>query len=386
VPVTCGGATLRVLYLTHTPLYGGGSRSLLGLLRVLRRDQVAATVAGPAGELLERVAAEGLGTTVEVPAWHPRWSLVDAAGQLRDLRRFAAAAGRAADDAGADLIHANTWPAALGACWSGSGARLIWHARDLPVRRPVVRLLAARCAAAIAVSDAVRDLLVKGGFPPGSVDRVYNGLSDAEVTVLRPAAEVRAELGIPGGAPLVVTAGWLVPWKRHDLLVAAMPRVCAAHEGARLVVAGPEPRESPGRLADLRALAERLGVGDAVVLPGMRPDLADLMAAADVYAHAAEAEAFGRTVAEAMLLGRPVVVAGAGGPAELVEDGVTGLVVAPGSAEALAGGVLRLLDDPGLAERCGRAARERVRLRLSPERMVEGVLNVYWRVRAGDGA
>jgi glycosyltransferase involved in cell wall biosynthesis len=335
--------------------------------------------------LLERVASEGLGDTAELPAWLPRLSLANAVGQLRDLRRSAAAMGRVADDAGADLIHANTWPAALGACWSGSGARLIWHARDLPVRRPVVRILAARCAAAIAVSDAVRDRLIQGGFPPGTVDRVYNGLSDAEVATTRARGAARADLGIRAEAPMVLTAGWLVPWKRHDLLVAAMPRVLAAHGGARLVVAGPEPREHPGRLAELQAQAERLGVAEAVVLPGLRTDLADLMAAADVYAHAAEAEAFGRTVVEAMMLGKPVVVAGAGGPAELVEDGVTGLVVTPGSAEALAEGVLRLLGDPGLAGRCGRNAREQVRRRFSPQGMAEGVLNVYWRVRAGDG-
>lgn len=378
-----GGRATRVLYATHTPVSGGASRSLLGLLRALPAGEVVATVASPAGELGQRVEDEGLAATVTLPEWRTQLGLGGLVGQLRAFRRLSRAIGEAALETGADVIHANGWPAALAAAFGGGGAPVIWHARDVPVRPAVVRLLALRCAAAVAVSEAVRGYLLANGFGPAQVDRVYNGISEAEVRPRRDAGAVREELALTEGAPLIVSAGWLVPWKRHDLIVEAMPRVLAWSREARLVIAGPEPAEHPGRMAALDGLARELGVGHAVSLVGYRRDLSDLLAAADMYVHAAEAEAFGRTVVEAMLLGRPVVVADAEGLVELVEHERSGLVVPAGSAEALAEGVLRLLGDAELARRCGAGAQARARRDFGPERMAQGVLNVYWRVRAG---
>ena len=110
---------------------------------------------------------------------------------------------------------------------------------------------------------------------------------------------------------------------------------------------------------------------------GQRRDVADLVGAMDVFLHAAEDEPLGRAVMEAMTLGRPVVAPAAGGPAELIEDGVSGLLVSPGSAEALAHGVLRMLRDPDLAAACGGNAQRRMEAEFCAERMAAETVAIY---------
>jgi len=92
---------------------------------------------------------------------------------------------------------------------------------------------------------------------------------------------------------------------------------------------------------------------------------------------AVEPEPFGLVVVEAMLAGRAVVAAAAGGPAEIVEDGVTGLLTPPGDAEGLAAAVDRLLDDDALRARLGRTARDAARTRFSARGMASRFEDVY---------
>ena len=127
-------------------------------------------------------------------------------------------------------------------------------------------------------------------------------------------------------------------------------------------------------VAEIRRQVQRLGLEGRVHFLGFRRDLPRLMRAVDVVLHTAEApEPFGRVILEGMLASRPVVAARAGGAVELVQDGVTGLLVAPGDVPAFSAAVASLLNDPGRRAALGRAGQERANRDFSVDAMLAGV-------------
>ncbi len=157
--------------------------------------------------------------------------------------------------------------------------------------------------------------------------------------------QLRADLA-PGGELIVGYVGRLAAEKRVDLLAAT-----AALPGVRLVIVGSGPAEATIRRA----------IPSAVFL-GQRggEQLASLYASFDVFVHSGPHDTFGQTLQEAAASGLPVVAPAAGGPLDLVRDGTTGFLVAPGSGSALAGAVSRLAANPALRAAQGRAGRQMV--------------------------
>jgi glycosyltransferase involved in cell wall biosynthesis len=114
-----------------------------------------------------------------------------------------------------------------------------------------------------------------------------------------------------------------------------------------------------------------------VVFAGYRGDVPALLAGCDVFCLPSRAEGLPMVVLEAMMQARPVVATPAGGTAELVADGETGLLVPVGDAGALAAALRTLLDDPGRARRLGEAGRARVLAEFSADRAAERILGLY---------
>ncbi|HKA00660.1 MAG TPA: glycosyltransferase family 4 protein, partial [Candidatus Solibacter sp.] len=178
----------------------------------------------------------------------------------------------------------------------------------------------------IAVSEwAKRRLIVEGARVD---DVVYNSVP------LRPAAEFSA-------SPSVAFAGRLVPEKGADLLVEAFAGVRACIPEARLTIAG----DGPARPA-LERQMERLGLRGCVAFLGGLPreEMESRIAGAWVQAVPGRwEEPFGLVAAEGMMRGSAVVATALGGPAEIVEQGVTGMLVEPGNPAALAQALTALL-------------------------------------------
>lgn len=167
-----------------------------------------------------------------------------------------------------------------------------------------------------------------------------------------------------GRAPYLLCIADLVPWKGHDTLLRAFAEVAAARPALRLALLGDTQLR-----AEVEALAERLGIRSRVDLLGERgrAEVAALLRGCELFVLASRAESFGLAVAEAQACGRAVVATRVGGLPEVVEDGITGLLVPPDAAEALARAVGALLDDPALRGRMGEAGRTRVRSLFRPE-------------------
>jgi glycosyltransferase involved in cell wall biosynthesis len=362
---------LRILEVLGYSCAGGAAESVLELSAALVREGAAVTLAAPdAPGFAPRVAAAGARF---VPV---------AMVSRRDWRSFAALTGllRRGEF---DVVHTHCRNADLhgGLAARATGTPHVAHLRGLLVdatgavgRGLVDRLHRALLRRSprriVAVSEAVRRrALALLGVAPERVVTVRNGVAVASFrTPRRAASEVRAELAIPDGAPLLLAVGALGRCKGQDLVLDALARIAhAAH--AVFVGEGPD-REG------LLAQARRLGIEERVRFVGTRRDVADLMHAADLFVHAARWEGFGRVVAEAMAAGRPVVATRVGGVPEIVADGATGRLVEPDRPDALAAAVAALLADRPLAQQLGRAAADFAARELDAAATARGVARV----------
>jgi len=211
----------------------------------------------------------------------------------------------------------------------------------------------------------------------------------AEVVVIPPAIDLppaeaisrareeRARL--PG--PVVVFAGRLENERCLDVLLRAIPLVRERLPDCRFVLAGSGAAES-----DLRALATGLGVEDTITWTGWVADTYSVLGQAHVYVNTWPREGFGMAMAEAMALGLPVVAVDAGASAELVDPGVTGLLVAPGDSAALASALAHVLSDRDLLARMGRAASERALSLYGASRTARDTFALYQRMIEREGA
>jgi glycosyltransferase involved in cell wall biosynthesis len=125
------------------------------------------------------------------------------------------------------------------------------------------------------------------------------------------------------------------------------------------------------------AILEEAKMRDLVWLAGERADVAEVLRGLDCFVLPSLAEGVSNTLLEAMASALPVVATRVGANAELVEDGATGCLVPAADSDALARGILAYLRDPSMAERHGRAGRQRAERRFSLERMVEQYDGLY---------
>lgn len=218
-------------------------------------------------------------------------------------------------------------------------------------RRIALRWAFRRSDAAVAVSQALRAELRALLGPVADRARVIpNGIP----ALAGDAARVRAELALRADELLVLAVGNMYHNKAHRLLLEALSRL-PAELPWRVAIAGREEEATP----ELRAfVAAQRWEGRAHIL-GPRHDVADLLAAADVWTMPSLREALPMSLLEAMICGTPVVASRVGGIPEAVRDGVEGLLVPPGDVDALADALRRLLTDAELRRRVGEAGRAR---------------------------
>jgi glycosyltransferase involved in cell wall biosynthesis len=269
-----------------------------------------------------------------------------------------------------------------------TGARLVLHEHFADPRLPAYQAVADRLLArltdrAIAVSRSTQTFLIERRFvPPDRVRLIYNGapLDEFGPAGSERARRVRRGLGIPADAPVVGSIGRLNAQKGHRYLVEATPRLLRALPEARVLVVG------DGDLSDaLREQASLLGVADHVVFAGHRTDVPDLLAAIDVFCVSSLYEGTPLALFEAMAAARAVVSTSVDGCREVLEDGITGLLVPPGDAGALADALARVLGDADLRERLGRRALEASR-RYDVRACVEQMEALYDEVLGGASA
>jgi glycosyltransferase involved in cell wall biosynthesis len=381
----------RVVFVNHCARLSGGELALERLLRALGDAVEAHVVLGEAGPLLARLERAGVATEVLPLALGtlntPRTHVTVRRAPLREAAATAAYAvrlNRLLRRLRPDLVHANSLKALVYGGLAGrlAGIPVVWHVRDriapdyMPAAaaRLVGSLARTLPSATIANSrETLRMLELASG---GRVSRKPHAI------VYDPVDELPARARQVNGRPLRIgMIGRIAPWKGQHVFLRAFASAFGG-SGERAVVIGSPLFGEDAYERELRTIARDLGMEQQVEFTGFREDVGAELTELDVLVHASLlTEPLGQVVQEGMQAGLPVVAAGAGGPAEIVEDRVTGFLYPPGDVAALAARLKLLAGNPTLRSSVGIAARERAQA-FAPERVAPQVMSVYREVLA----
>jgi FkbM family methyltransferase len=364
----------RILFVSHTSeIEGGAGRSLIELaIRLATSGQAEPTVAvAREGGLAERLRRGGV-AVVTGPVWP--WTSASRPVGRSWPAAISVLAGRArvlpplvelVDEVSPDVVVTNTTTVPWGAVTARLlGVPHVWFVRELPetLDRPQVAVPAPLVHHAIArLSDrvVVNSTAVAASLSPP--------VDPARVRVIAPGCEIASApepppASSPDGPLELLMLGRLDGSKGSPLALEAMAIALAGGADLRLRIVGVEPEVGDA----VRALVAGAGLGARVTVRGPTADVVAELDGAHVVLLPSELEGFGRVAVESLRRGRPVVGAAGGGTLDIVDDGETGLLFAPGDADELARILCTLADDRDLVARLAKQAWESARDRFDP--------------------
>ena len=352
------------------------------------RFEVSFVILGSTTPLAE--AARGFGATIhalEAPRRAELSAPMLAIHAARAVARYLAVSRRERYDIVDAWLYHGYWlagltrpvgrvPVLIAGRRSLSGFKQRWN----PVRRAFDAVARRQADLFVANSHAVAaDVAAIEGIDPGRIRVIHNGVEIPDLAG-RPGRErARAALGVPSDALVVGCVGSFKLGKGQPAVVRSMRQVVERVGTAYLVLAGDGPQRP-----EVERLVAEVGL-DRVQFLGAVPDARELYAGFDVLVSASDAEGLPNVILEAAAAGRPTVATDAGGTREIIEDGVSGVLLPIGDQAALTAGIVRVLEDPALGERFGQAAREHVIQAFGIDRFVDETAAMYEEMAARRG-
>lgn len=369
---------IKILYISSSGSMGGAETSLYNLVTKLNKDRYIPFVICPrCGTLVENLQSQSISVgVIPLPSWRKLKSIFSRSFSLKKLIKYAKAHN-------IDIVHSNS-------IWVNHYAQkigkelnipVICHLRDIIKREQVRKYKLHKVDMIIPISDAVRKPLDEFGIDNERIKRIYNGV---DLSLFSNNEDVlKKEYSINGY--LVGIVGQLNPrsqWKGQREFILAASEVCKKMDNVYFAIVGDDdsPKSDPRHgsyIHELRMLAKDLGIDDHLIFTGYRKDIPDIMASFDVLVSASYAEPFGRVIIEAMAAGKPVIGTNAGGAPEIIEHGITGIIVPPKDHRSLSEAITYLLQREELRKNMGEAGRRRVNEYFSLEKNVERIQNIY---------
>jgi len=359
---------MKVLHIISSGGMYGAEAVILNMSRTLREAGDSSAVGAfsnslnPNLQLYEAALKEGL-ESHQIPC----------TGQLD--RSALAAIRELATQSGVDVVHAHGYKADLYVYLAlrGRGVPFLstchtWYDNNFLVTLygKLDRIVLRNFARVVAVSDEVKQRLLKAGVREEKIRMVRNGID------LRPFDGATPSLRNGDSRLIVGLIGRLAWEKGVDIFLQAAVRVLAEFSDVRFVVVGEGPDGEK-----LERLLDELGVRSSVSLLGRREDMPSVYASLDIMVSSSRQEGLPMAMLEGMASSLPLVASAVGEIPTVVQDGVTGLLVPAGDVERLAAGILDLLRDKPKRQRFGAAARKLIEDEYSARRMTADYLRVY---------
>ncbi|HEY2805134.1 MAG TPA: glycosyltransferase family 4 protein [Gemmatimonadales bacterium] len=391
---------LTVSCISVSSALGGSEWSLLDFVRLAAAKGIDAGVVlpkeGPLAEELKRAnvryavapAAESLLALSQREMLTIAGLFTLTAG-LATWSRAIAAAGRKLFGAPPQVLYTNGFKPHLAASLV-RGPKRAWHLREFPPERTqnVWKLLVgALPTVSIANSRAVADAWRMAGFKPPEV--VHNGVDLVRFHPMPRSGWIHAQLGLDRSTRLIGMPAIFAKWKGHLQVVEAFEHAAADFPDAHLVLVGGAIYDTSAERGFAEELVRRVGrasvggggsrLSDRIHFLKHSAEPWKLYPEFDVVVHfSTRPEPFGRVVAEALASGVPVIAARAGGPLEIVEDGVTGWLVEPGDVTAMSAAMVHALREAGTPASAAMraAARARAETQFSAERYATEVARI----------
>ncbi|HEX5823662.1 MAG TPA: glycosyltransferase [Candidatus Limnocylindrales bacterium] len=365
-----GPPRVRVVEILATGTNGGAQEHLFSLLSRLDRTRYeASVVALSAGSAVRKLDRAGFDVTV-----------IDDPDDADAIRAVTAHLALIRPD----VIHTHMYRADVVGTKAALALGETGHRRPYVVStvhssrvrsaedRDLIRQLTPSMDQLIAVSKSIERKIADEHRTGAPVRLIYNGVDLQRYDHQEPCCTLHEEYGMEAGSQIVGVVARLEPEKGHQTLIEAWPHVLRRVPSAYLLIVGEGSRRD-----FLEQWAAAHKVGHRVIFTGRRDDIPAVTAALDVAVLPSWREAQGLSILEAMALSRPVVASDVGGIPEMVEDGVTGLLVEHDNPVALAAAIVRLLTDHAFADTIARAGHDLVHDRFCIELMVKSVEQIY---------
>ncbi len=363
----------RVLEISSAMHMGGGEVHFLNLVAGLLRDQFSVgAVLRPGSPLIPKLKEFSI----------PIYTL-----PLRNSLDLVSAWGlrRLSKKLGTNIIHAHVsrdYLIAAIACAKKCRLVLTRHLL-LPMRRSTFhRMCFRKVDRFIAVSQGIKEALLKhDGVDPSRIVVIPNGVSVEHFLSPTVMDELRERLGIPPGAKVVGIVGQISPHKGHEDFVDAAASLSMRYPKIIFLVVGKESGDG-SFLRKLESKINQKGLEEKFFFTGFLENVSSAMGLMDVLAAPSWEEPFGLVILEAMVTGVPVVATDIGGPREILENGISGILVSPRAPRELAEAIASILERPDLSARLSRNGRERVEKHYNLDLQVRRTADVFMKLAA----
>lgn len=360
-----------VLLVHHDADLYGADQSLLRTVRAMKSSPFTPIVALPhQGPLVALLQAEGAEVHIGPVGKLTRQLMRPAAALslLASMWRSVQFMGQVVAGRPIQLVYTNSVAALGGALWAALHRKpRLWHVREIVVAPKLAAIgfptllqwLGGWC---VCNSNATRQWIV--GARPALAARssvIWNGLETSPPPSTGARNAFRAKMGLRDDDVVATLVGRINRWKGQGVLIEAARLLKAqGHVSLKFLIVGDVADGQNHFRQDMLAQIAAAGLQDSVLWHPFTPDVTSVWAASDIaVAPSIDPEPFGRVAIEAMAQQLPVVATAHGGLAEIVVDGVTGLLVEPGSAPALATAIARFADAPRLRQTMGQAGLQR---------------------------
>lgn len=357
----------RILHTEWSDGWGGQEqRIILECRKMLERGHKVVIACQPGSGILKKAKEFGIAT--EEVVMRGSVDLVAAWSLCRVIKKH-----------GINVVSTHSgkdsWPAGFAAKLAGVELLVRTRHLSLPIKNGLFNFVYRMPDGIVTTGEAIRNTMIAdNGIPADKIISIATGVTLDRFDPGRACApQLKRELGIPENAPVVTMVAVLRGMKRHDLLVTAAKLLRPEFPEARYLVVG----DGPGR-EWLQGLVREAGLEDRVVLAGYRGDIPEILSISDVFVLTSDRnEGVPQSISQAMAMARPVVASPVGSIPELILDGQTGLLAAPGDAASFAQAIGRLLQDQPLRAELGRAARAHVLAGYTDDIMTQKTLDFY---------
>lgn len=371
----------KILYIITISELGGAQRYVADLAINLPKNQYeVAVAAGGNGPLFDALAAQGI-------AVYRLKSLVREINPLKDIAAYFEIK-KLIKKIKPDIVHLNSSKAGFIGSFAAKSAgvkKVIYTVHGFVFNEPMAGWKKALYKTVEKYSARAKDVLVcvskfdqQVGITqriadPKKLVTIHNGISEP---IFLDRNDARRALNLPLDKPVVGTVANFYPTKDLPNLVRAMQLVRQQFSAARCAIIGDGEERNT-----IEAEIKKSGLEQTVTLCGQYDQSGQYLnrhfKIFDIYICSSVKEGLPFSMLEAMAAGLPIVSTNVGGMPEIIQDGVTGLLVEPRNPKALADAIIKLLSDKQLADRLGEQAKQTVQAKFSLEQMVQATMEVY---------
>lgn len=367
------GKKFNILYLHNESIMGGAEISLLNLVKRLNKElfipHFACSKEGPFIDELRKIKISP--DFVQFPSirWPNPVQICSTIRSLIDIIKKKQI----------NLIHSNQPRSNL---FGAIAAKIktipiVWHERCLERGRfdsdNIFSFLPDRI---ICNSGAVKNRFTKGAKTDTKIRTIINGVDLREFNPELNGSVIRKEFNIDEDEPIIGTIGRIDPEKGYECFLESARIILQDFKNVRFLVVG-GAFNNPSLEGSLYEMSVEKGIDKKTIFTGFRRDIPQLLASMDIVVLPSGIDACSRVLFESMAMRKPLVATNAGGTPEIVQDGITGLLVKPRDSSGMAKCIKKLLDDKYLAEQYGNAGRKRVETMFTIERNIRETENVY---------